>query len=236
MPRQTPRRLIAVASAGVCLLVAASLTTPDLVAQTDLDAFMRQVLARRDDNWKKLQQYVLDEREQIDLRGPTRLPIWGERREYTWYIRDGFFVRSPVKFNGVDDRRSRAPQVRSRLPEAPAGARKTRTARDGRARPVGVVVEPADRDPRAGRRRCHADVDGLLRQTREPRFISSAYFLRFKFEEGKYALVGRETLDGRDVLRIEYYPRRMFGGTDRRRSEQGAVEPGPGAATPSSSG
>ena len=35
------------------------------------------------------------------MRGPQRVPIWGERREYTWYIRDGFFVRSPLKFNGV---------------------------------------------------------------------------------------------------------------------------------------
>lgn len=61
-------------------------------AETDLDALMRQVLVRRDDNWKKLQQYVLDEREQIDLRGPSRMPVWGERREYTWYIRDGFAV------------------------------------------------------------------------------------------------------------------------------------------------
>jgi hypothetical protein len=62
----------------------------------------------------------------------------------------------------------------------------------------------------------------VLRQTREPEFIRSAYFLRFKFEEGKYALVGRETLDGREVLRIEHYPARMFGGTDRRRSRDGA--------------
>src|SRR5213592_3783163 len=79
------------------------------LAQTDLDAFMKQVLARRDDNWKKLQQYILDEHEHIELRGPNRQPMWGEDREYTWYIRDGYFVRSPVKFNGVaigeDDRR-----------------------------------------------------------------------------------------------------------------------------------
>ena len=66
---------------------------------------MRQVVASRDDNWKKLQQYVFDEREQFDLRGPTRMPLWGERRDYTWFIRDGFFVRSPVKINGVDHRR-----------------------------------------------------------------------------------------------------------------------------------
>ena len=81
-------------------------------AQTDLDAFMKDVVARRDDNWKKLQQYVLDEREEIDLRGPGNLRMWGEQRDYTWFIRDGFFVRSPVKFNGVtigeaDRRKSR---------------------------------------------------------------------------------------------------------------------------------
>ncbi len=63
---------------------------------------MRQVLEHRDDNWKKLQQYILDEREQIEVRGPNLQPIWGERREYTWYILNGLFVRSPVRFNGVD--------------------------------------------------------------------------------------------------------------------------------------
>ena len=62
------------------------------------------------------------------------------------------------------------------------------------------------------------DVSGVIRQNRPPQFISSAYFLRFKFEAGKYALVGHETFDGRDVLRIEYYPERMFSGTDRRRT------------------
>ena len=69
--------------------------------ETDLDVFMREVLAHRDDNWKKLQQYILDERERIDLRGPARTAIWSERRDYSWYIRDGFFVRSPVNVNGV---------------------------------------------------------------------------------------------------------------------------------------
>ena len=72
-------------------------------AQSDLDAFMQQVLERRDDNWKKLQQYILDEREPIRAaRARTASLLWGERREYTWYIRDGFFVRSPLRFNGVE--------------------------------------------------------------------------------------------------------------------------------------
>jgi len=176
-------------------------------AQTDLDAFMREVVARRDDNWKKLQQYILDERESIELRGVNRLPIWGEKREYTWFIRDGFFVRSPVKFNGAA-----VPEAERHKFEADYLARQKR--RDSRARDQSATssdVAPAE----------VGDVGGLIQQSRQPQFVSSAYFLRFKFEEGKYALVGRERLDGRDVLRVEYYPSRMFTGTDRRRNRGG---------------
>src|SRR5439155_14018311 len=173
-----------------------------LSAQTDLDAFMKQVVARRDDNWKKLQQYVLDERETLELRGPTRLPIWGERRDYTWYIRDGFFVRSPLKFNGVT-----IPEDERRKYEGDYLARQKK--RDARYRSANGLNEPADA---AEETNDSGDVAALIKQSREPQFISSAYFLRFKFEEGKYALVGRETLDGREVLRIEYFPVRMFSG------------------------
>ena len=68
------------------------------------------------------------------------------------------------------------------------------------------------------------DVNALIRQTRQPQFITSAYFLRFKFEEGHYALVGHETLDGRDVLRVEYYPAKLFSdGRGRRRDRAGRV-------------
>jgi hypothetical protein len=174
-------------------------------AQTDLDAFMRQVLATRDENWKKLQQYVLDEREAIDLRGPGRAPLWGDRRDYTWFIRDGYFVRSPVKANGVA-----IGEADRRKYEADFLERQKRRERRGR----GDAAQTSQAPP-------PSDVEGLLRQTREPQFISSAYFLRFRFEEGKYALAGRETLDDRDVLRIEYYPANLFRGTDRRRSDRG---------------
>jgi len=68
------------------------------------------------------------------------------------------------------------------------------------------------------------DIGSLLKQTRQPEFISSAYFLRFRFDEGRYAFVGRETLDGRDVLRIEYYPTKLFRGTGRRRNRQGTTD------------
>ena len=49
-------------TAAAVLLV---LAIPPAAAQSDLDAFMQLVMVRRDDNWKKLQQFILDEREVI---------------------------------------------------------------------------------------------------------------------------------------------------------------------------
>lgn len=186
------RRLLA---AAVAFALAATVS-----AQTDLDALMRDVLSKRDENWKKLQQYVLDEREAIELRGPSKSPIWGEHRDYTWYIRNGFFVRSPVRFNGAPvgdaDRQKYEAEYLKRA--------QRRDARGGSARGDTPVDPPLD----AG---------SILSQSRQPQFISSAYLLRFKFEQGKFAFVGHEPIDGRDTLRIEYYPERLFTGTDRRR-------------------
>jgi hypothetical protein len=179
--------------------------------RSDLDAFMEQVLARRDDNWKKLQQYVLDEREEIDLRGSGGARIWGERREYTWYIRDGFFVRSPLVFNGV-----------------PIGEAERRQYEDDYLRRR--QRRDARRDEQGGREAAPQDLDGFIRQTRDPQFISSAYFLRFRFESGKYALVGREKIEGREALRIEYYPSALFAPSPRRDGER-RVEAADEAAT-----
>ena len=188
MRRHTP--LLLTTTIAALLLVAAGPVVPALVAQTDLDALMQQVITKRDDNWKKLQQYVLDEHEQTQLTGPSHRPIWGDTRDYTWYIRDGFFVRSPLKINGAavseTERRKYETEYLQRARQ-----------RDGR----GAAPTPAD---------ATRDVDAFIRQARQPQFISSAYFLRFKFEEGKYALVGHEMLDGRDTLRVEYYPARLF--------------------------
>jgi hypothetical protein len=162
-------------------------------ADTDLDAFMREVLARRDDNWTKLQQYVLDEREQVQLTGPSRRPMWGDRRDYLWYLRDGVFVRSPVMVNGIAvgdaERRQYETEYLRRAQQADTTA----------AAAAAPVPASAPADERA-----------LVGQVRQPGFISSAYFLRFHFEQGSYALVGHEPLAGMDTLRIEYYPTRLF--------------------------
>lgn len=188
-------------------------------AQSDLDAFMEKVLARRDDNWKKLQQYVLEEKERFDLTGPGGLPLWGMRREYAWFIRDGIFIRSPLTADGVKlsdaDRRKAEDQWlrRQRNREQNEKRRAERRARgedpDGPDRtvvisPGGVNVTSSDEQPPPVP---ITNTEDLLKQAREPQFVSSAYFLKFKFESGQYALAGREKIDDTDTLKIEYYPR-----------------------------
>lgn len=188
--------------------VAPATVSVSAFVQSDLDAFMQKVVAKRDDNWKKFQQYVLDEREQAELRGPGKLPIWGERRDYTWYLRDGFFVRSPVRANGVtigeDERRKYEADFLRR-----EQARERRRVQVGPVVVEGSTPPPVDRGA-AVEGDVPTDAQSLISQTRQPQFVSSAYFLKFKFEEGKYAFVGRETLDGREVLKIEYYPAKLF--------------------------
>jgi hypothetical protein len=166
----------------------------------ELDALMQQVLTRRDDNWKKVQQYIFDEQERVEFRGPGEMLLWGAKREYIWYPREGFFVRSPVRFNGVTiSERDREKYEQDFL-------RRARN-RDVRAKER-AAAEPAP-----------ADLESLIQQTREPQFVSSAYLLKFKFEAGRYALAGRETIDKRQVLRIEYYPTKLFSEEPETRAE-----------------
>jgi hypothetical protein len=183
---------------------------------SDLDAFMEKVLARRDENWKKLQQYILDERARFDVRGPARIPIWGDEREFTWYIRDGYFVRSPIRINGVEiSERDRREYEDKFIRQEKANEKREAERKSAK----GPVEEPVDDPP--------ADVQGLIQQTREPQFVSSAYFLRFKFERGHYALVGRESFDNRQVLRIEYYPTRLFSNEDDGRNRPAKANSSP---------
>ena len=61
--------LCAMLTIGACLTLSPAFAqAPSPTAE--LDTFMAQVLTRRDENWKKVQQYILDERERVELRGP----------------------------------------------------------------------------------------------------------------------------------------------------------------------
>jgi hypothetical protein len=179
---------------AVALIACVAGGPPARAQDSDLDTFMARVLERRDENWKKLRQYLLDEREEVAIVGPSGAPLWGERRDYTWFIRDGVFVRSPLRANGVivaeaDRRKYEDDFARRALERGKAGGGDS------------TAGGPAD---------VPASAEALLTSARQPQFIDNAYFLKFQFERGRYALVGREAFEGRDVLRIEYYPERLF--------------------------
>jgi hypothetical protein len=187
--------------------------TPAVRAQSDLDTLMARALERRDEAWIALKQFVLDERERLELRGPTGTTVWGDEREYTWFIRDGFFVRSPVRFGGVAigeaDRRKFEAEFLEREKE-----------REKRERAEEAGSGQSGDQPAAAA--ANGQIDTFVTQISQPGFISSAYFLRFKFEPGRYALVGREQVEGRTALKVEYYPTRMLeGARDRERDRAG---------------
>ena len=175
---------------------------------TDLDRLMEDVVKRRDDNWRKLQQYILSERQVVIVTGPDGLRLYGSTHDYQWFVKDGFFIRSPLAANGVTigdaERRRYEDQYLKRMK-----ARDERKAKRDAER--GAAPAPESGEP----------VGDLLRQQADPSFVSAAYFLKFKFEPGRYALAGRETVDGKELLRIEYYSARLFNDDEEGRVEAG---------------
>ena len=207
-------RLPALPLAIACLL---SVPPPSLAQSrageggNELDAFMEKALARREQNRITLERYILDEVEQVEVLGPGRMPLYRHQREFTWYVRDGLHVRSPVRFGGVtvgEEERARYEEDWARRERERLERRRKNEAENSKGTETGT--EP----------KVEQDVEPGAGPIPTPRFVSEAYFLEFKFEPGNYYLAGREQLDGKEVLRIEYYPTRMFGGDkDRERSE-----------------
>ena len=199
------RIFLAVIAASVALVV----TLPARQASgTDLDQLMERVLARRDENWKKLQQYILDERETFDLAGPGGARLYGFRRDYTWFLREGVFVRSPLRADGVTLSEAQRRQAENDW----VGREKRRSERRkaAAAADTPAATTPPGEPPDASAPAQPPNDAAVSANAIEPAFVSHAYFLRFKFEPNHYALVGREDLDGRPVLKIEYYPTALF--------------------------
>ncbi|MEX2661014.1 MAG: BamA/TamA family outer membrane protein [Vicinamibacterales bacterium] len=167
---------------------------------------MARVLARRDVNKKVLNDYILDERERFEILGPGRFPLHRTNREYTWFVREGIHVRSPVKFDGVT------------VPEPARVEAEDRWVRREKAR--------AERKAKGQKEDNYVAVgtEGISTNVvpTEPRFVSESYFMDFKFEPGNYYLAGREVLEGHEVLKIEYYPTKMFGGKDDEKTSREA--------------
>jgi len=218
-------------------LVTAALATPR--AQSDLDDLMSRVLARRDENWKKLQQYTLNERETVQITALAVFRLYGFERDYLWFPRAGFFVRSPLKADGltIDDATRRREEDqwlrRAERREERVQRRANRTDPCAPETPADAASPaPQDSDP-AATSILATGVEDIVNQSFEPDFIRSANFLQFKFDRGQYALVGREKMLDRDVLKVEYYPRTLFNDDDddrcprRRRNEANAKEQPP---------
>jgi hypothetical protein len=216
-----PAPLVAACLVAVALPLAVPTTSAQTTAvrpRTDLDVFMARVLERRNENWKKLHDYILSETERFTLSGPGRVPLYGFRREYSWYVRDGYLIRSPIRFDGV----TIAESERRRYEEHWLSEEKAREARQNKdADDKDVAGAPASGDLAAPVTDPSA-LEGMVTGRVEPRFVSEAYFLRFKFEPGNYYFVGREQLDGREVVRVEYYPTQLF-----KEDERPADEPKP---------
>jgi Omp85 superfamily domain/Surface antigen variable number repeat len=170
---------------------------PSTAPSNELDAFMEKALKRREVNRQILEQYVLDEVEQIEVLGPGRMPLFRQKHEFTWYVRDGLHVRSPVRFDGVSVDEEARKQYEENWARRERGRLERQKKKDGK-----VDEPPPEPDQQA--------MPGGATPIPTPRFVSEAYFMEFKFEPGNYYLAGREQLEGQEVLRIEYYPKRMF--------------------------
>jgi hypothetical protein len=203
MPASPPSEALVRRVLVLCILAAGAVCPPGLRAQapastaappatTDLDRFMASALLRRDIDRKTLSDYVLDETESFELLGPGGAAFVRLRYEFTWYVRNGMHVRSPLKFNGVPipepDRRA----YEERWIKSEEGRRKFRTERE-------VKREQAGKPPAMS-----------VPSINEPRFVSESYFMDFKFEPGNYYLAGKEPVDGHEVLKVDYLPTKLF--------------------------
>jgi hypothetical protein len=133
----------------------------------EIDVFMEQVLEQREISWDELYDYVFSETIKLDFAGMEIAAIESFEHEYTWFVRDGYLVRSPYRMNGVEvSAKERAEYVSDWLGNMQEGERSTRIERDS--------------------------------------------FFDFEFEPGNYFFAGREVFEGREVVKIEYYPTHLF--------------------------
>ena len=179
-------------------------------APSDLDALMATVLQHRDENWRRLHDYVLREKEAFSLDGPGRARLYGSEREFTWYQREGYLVRSPLRYDKV----TLSEADRRKYEDHWLEEEKEREEEHAKKAAAKAQQHRSAEEPQV------IDVQSFIREGGEPRFISEAYFLEFKFEPGNYYLAGRETIENREVLKVEYYPKHLFNDDDERDEER----------------
>ena len=147
-------------------------------AQDDVDAFMEQALANREIDWEATYDYVFNELEKLRIRGAEIAALQSFDQEYTWYVREGYLVRSPWSINGVEvDKETREEAELEWIADVKEDENNARIQRDS--------------------------------------------FFDFEFEPGNYLFAGREVFEGREVVKIEYYPTdAVFGDDDEGERQQ----------------
>jgi len=147
-----------------------------LRTQDDVDAFMEKVMAKRELNWEATYDYVFNELERFRIRGFEIAALQSFDQEYTWYVRDGYLVRSPWSVNGVE------------------------VDKDTREEAELEWIESVKDE----------DIDERIRRDN---------FFDFNFDPGNYLFAGREMFEGREVVKIEYYPTEAFFNEDDEADE-----------------
>ncbi|HJO02821.1 MAG TPA: hypothetical protein QGG47_02470 [Acidobacteriota bacterium] len=194
--RCTPSTVCSVVAALLASTIAAAAMagpTP-LLQEEDIDVFMQKVLQRRVTNWEDLYRYTVRDRESFEVKGPSAVALGSYRGEYTWYVRDGYMVRSPDRIDGhaVSDT-ERQKFERDWLRRAREREQKRQEQRQERAAEAAEsgAERPLERD----------------------------YFLGFPFEPGNYYVAGWEDLEGMSLVKIEYYPKKLFEDEDEDEDE-----------------
>ena len=216
LPERAPteerrRPLLATSCMGGMSLGGGVSAAQDDGEHSELDRFMEQVLARRDENRVARRQYVFDEVEQFTVTGYDGEVYRTFAREYIWYQRDGVFVRSPVRIDGVAPSEADWRRYEAAWLEAEAGRARDQGEASGNPCAKGGTAEPGIQ-PRDTEDSEPSDLAATA--ALQPRFLSESYWLDFEFEPGNYYFAGREQLAGREVLRIEYFPERLFDDRD----------------------
>lgn len=222
--------MMSTTSQGLTVLALLSIVPAGVGAQEDneLDRFMARVLEQQGQNAARRLDYVFDERAEGRMTGPDGDMLIP--RDYTWYARDGVFVRSPIRVAGVEI----GAEERRAFETVWLESERQRRTRRSSAR-EGDAEEPVSADDAL---MLHWMFSGLAQEAAqaasdsgdnevEPRFVAFA-FVDILFESGNYYLVGRETLEGQDVLRIEYYPERLapYSGDDDQSEGDAEIDAG----------
>ena len=188
--RYAAARLLALTTLIVPLAGGVAATAPQ---SDDIDAFMEKVLERRVTNWEDLYHYTVRDREAIEITGPGGEKIESQVGEYTWYVREGYMVRSPDTLNG-----------------AKVGAKEREKAEQEFLERARARDEERARNAEEGAALDQNGESGDEGERGEDVSVEREYFLGFPFEAGNYLLVGFEDLEGKEVARVEYYPEKLF--------------------------